>query len=82
MPIGFTELRHSALTLARAGNPSRGNQSVARALMFMIQITSEAARFNDVFEAVAGVMGSPSRDFTGLDSRLQSLENAWGPIST
>lgn len=79
--IRFSELTSAVNTLATADNPYGSNsQGVARALMFMIQYTSEAARFNDVANIFASIM--QQRDLTRrLPPRDVALENAWDPIS-
>lgn len=85
MPISFQELRQSTLALANqriGGNPSRDNQrEVARALMFMIQFTSEAARIKDVFETMASPLQTSQNDRNGLPPFQQELENDWSRIS-
>jgi hypothetical protein len=65
---------------------------VARSLMFMIQMTSEAARFNDVMGTARAIMYGPTYDgygnqlFSGTQQGLpvfqQYLENNWARISS
>jgi hypothetical protein len=87
--LSFPNLLSVVDTLATADNPNNaGNNSpmIAQALMFMIQYTSEAARFNDVFNSFARIMMFPTTDPNGrgttrLNSNTLGLENSWDPIS-
>ncbi|MET7648030.1 ribosome-inactivating family protein [Streptomyces sp. NPDC005426] len=82
MPISYTDFFNSVYNLAYADSPYGGNQQdVARSLMLMVQLTSEAARFNDVFGVGSDIMGS-WRNYTGLPLRQQYLENSWQRISS
>jgi hypothetical protein len=79
--IRFSALTSAVNTLATADIPyGNDSQGVAQALMFMIQYTSEAARFNDVANIFASIM--QQRDLTRrLPLRDLALENSWDPIS-
>ena len=78
MPISWFDLNGSVDQLATytGNNP----QATARSLMFMIQYTSEAARFYDVEGIMRTAMRTDQRQ-QGLPDRQQSLENNWGQIS-
>jgi hypothetical protein len=54
---------------------------VATSIMRMIQFTSEAARFNDVFGVAHDVMSHSWSNYSGLPLFQQYLENNWGRIS-
>lgn len=83
MPISYSDFFNSAYNLAYADNPYGGNQQdVARSLLLMVQLTSEAARFNDVYGVGAAIMGSPSNHYSGLPLTQQYLENSWQRISS
>jgi hypothetical protein len=74
---------NSFTNLASTTNLSGGHrQEVARSLMFMCQLTSEAARFNDVLGLMENIMGDRSTYYNGLPSLELSLENKWRSIST
>ncbi|GAA2726079.1 MULTISPECIES: ribosome-inactivating family protein [Streptomyces] len=81
MPISWNDIRASIVQLATADNPSSGSQreNTARSLSLMIQMLSEAARFNDVegtFRAAMGTWGVQH-----LPQQQQELENAWAALS-
>jgi hypothetical protein len=83
MPISFNDLVGSVTNLATTTSPYGGNQqAIARSLMFMIQFTSEAARFWDVYGLMAAIMNSYGSSYSGLPILQQYLENSWDPIST
>jgi Ribosome inactivating protein len=83
MPLSWSDMWNSFYNLAYA--ETSGNQSLARSLMFMIQFTSEAARFNDVYGVMADILRPGSNgtqvSYDGLPSRQQELENSWAQIS-
>jgi hypothetical protein len=90
MPISWLALNQSFLSLANVPGTTN-NQSLARALMFMIQYTSESARFYDVYQVMYNVMGNvpglgdaglgqPAR-YDGLPAAGQEYENNWSQIS-
>jgi hypothetical protein len=82
MQISFNDLTGSAENLATTGYPYGQNQeAVARSMMFMIQYTSEAARFSDVYGVMSAIMLSWSGYYNGLPILQQYLENAWYAIS-
>jgi hypothetical protein len=82
MPISYADLMGSMHNLARASNPYGGNQqNVARSLMFMIQYTAEAARFNDVNGVMRAIMVNSGNRYAGLPILQQRLENSWAAMS-
>jgi Ribosome inactivating protein len=80
MPISYNDLWGSWTNLANAGG-AVDSQAFARSLMFMIQFTSESARFNDVYGVMADIMGNFGREYNGLPAVQQELENNWSQIS-
>ena len=80
MPISYSDLWGSFSNLAFAGG-AMDAQSYARSLMFMIQFTSESARFNDVYGVMSDIMGNGT-SYNGLPAVQQELENSWSQIST
>ncbi|MBS2535733.1 hypothetical protein KGQ20_23510 [Catenulispora sp. NF23] len=82
MPISFNDLVGSVVNLANTGYPYGSNQqAIARSLMYMIQYTSESARFWDVYGVMAATMVSWSGFYNGLPILQQYLENSWDQIS-
>ncbi|MFD8750104.1 ribosome-inactivating family protein [Kitasatospora sp. NPDC059577] len=82
MPIGWYDLMGSIDNLATTGYPYGANQqNVARSLMFMIQFTSEAARFWDVYGVTRDIQGGNTPFYNGLPLTQQYLENSWDQIS-
>ncbi|MGW2161434.1 ribosome-inactivating family protein [Nonomuraea sp. NPDC001699] len=82
MPISFNDLWNSVFNLAWTTNPYGGNQvDVARSLLFMIQYTAEAARFNDVYGVMSAIMLNWNNYYNGLPVLQQYLENSWAAIS-
>jgi hypothetical protein len=85
MPISYEALGNAFLTLA-AGARS-GYQNLARALMFMIQYTSESARFYDVWQVMNNIMGTTPIGnvyppaYNGVPAAAQEYENNWSQIS-
>ncbi len=81
MPITWNDFWNSFYNLAYAdqGTPA-SNQAIARDLLFMIQYTSEAARFNDTFGVMSAIMGSTSANYTGLRPSSRRSRTA-GPRS-
>lgn len=78
-PLSFNDFWNSFYNLAYAGQD--GNQMyMARSLMLMIQLTSESARFNDVYGIGAHIMGSNAY-YPGLPLMQQYLENSWQRMS-
>ncbi|MFE3634206.1 ribosome-inactivating family protein [Streptomyces cellostaticus] len=80
MPMGYADFLGSVRNLAQytgGGN----QQDIARSLMFMIQVTSEAARFNDVFGIGSAITRSGGTTYHGLPPLQQFLENSWNRIS-
>nr|WP_255528284.1 ribosome-inactivating family protein [Streptacidiphilus sp. P02-A3a] len=82
MSISYEDFTSSILNLANATNPYGDNQQreVARSLMLMIQLTSEAARFNDVYGIGAAITGTDAH-YNGLPTMQQYLENSWQRMS-
>ena len=83
MPVSYNDLWNSAenLAWARTAMDQPSTQSYARSLMFMIQYTSEAARFNDVFGVMSAISGNNARRDNGIGALQQELENSWAQIS-
>jgi hypothetical protein len=85
IPISYEALGNASLTLA-AGARS-GYQNLARALMFMIQYTSESARFYDVWRVMNNIMGTTPIGnvyppaYNGVPAAAQEYENNWSQIS-
>ncbi|MBB2903361.1 hypothetical protein FHR75_004203 [Kineococcus radiotolerans] len=79
MPLSYTDFVASAENLA-SYQGSGSSRDVARSLSFMIQMTSEAARFNDVYGTLYAAMFA-GRPQNHLPLREQYLENQWSAIS-
>ncbi|GGM06596.1 hypothetical protein GCM10010129_58060 [Streptomyces fumigatiscleroticus] len=84
MQISYYDIRGSILQLANAqGNAITGvddRRSTARSLMQLIQMVSEAARFNDMEGVYREAVGTWDIR-RGLSSTLQDLENNWSNLS-
>ena len=80
MPISIDDLIGSVNQLA-ALTGVVNQQATARSLMFLIQFTSEAARFTDVAGVFEDVMGNPGQSYHGLPALQQEIENSWDQIS-
>jgi hypothetical protein len=83
MTVSYNDLWWSAenLALARGAIDQPSTLSYARSLMFMIQYTSEAARFNDVFGVMSAISGNNNRRDVGIGALQQELENSWAQIT-
>jgi Ribosome inactivating protein len=89
MPISWNDMWGSYSNLANAdgANGASDVQNFARSLMFMVQFTSESARFYDVYGVMADLMlnyGTQVGDagyYYGLPAVQQELENSWSQIS-
>ena len=68
MPISIDDLIGSVNQLA-ALTGVVNQQATARSLMFLIQFTSEAARFTDVAGVFEDVMGNPGQSYHGLPAQ-------------
>ncbi|MEV7603203.1 ribosome-inactivating family protein [Kitasatospora sp. NPDC089797] len=80
MPISWNDIRASIVQLATVGDPNAGDrQNTARSLSLMIQMLSEAARFNDVEGTFRAAMNS--WDVQSLPIQQQYLENNWAALS-
>jgi hypothetical protein len=82
MPVSMNDIYSSVASLATmtSGNVATGSQSAARSLMLLIQVTSEAARFSNVYGIMSQALGTPgSRG--GLPTQEQNLENNWSAMS-
>ena len=82
MPISMNDVYSSVASLATttSGNLATSAQSAARSLMLLIQVTSEAARFSNVYGIMSQALGTPdSRG--GLPTQEQNLENNWEAMS-
>jgi hypothetical protein len=80
MPINWTVLNANIGTLSNAAlqlNP----QNVPRALMFMIQYTSESARFYDTYQPMANIMQNRALYYPGVPAAAQEFENSWSQMS-
>ena len=79
-PFNYTSFWNSIFNLAYTTSPTgSAQQNVARSLTLMIQMTSEAARFNDVYGVAQDAMFQGS--YSGLPAFQQYLENNWATIS-
>ncbi|MFF3331342.1 ribosome-inactivating family protein [Streptomyces sp. NPDC002888] len=81
MPVAFWSVRQAILDLANQTAANSHPQTTARALMLLIQFTSEAARFNDLEGVFRDAMFSWDSSRTGIPEWLQHMENNWGMIS-
>ncbi|MFD9400313.1 ribosome-inactivating family protein [Streptomyces sp. NPDC060011] len=77
MNISFNDLWNSAWQLQYGGNTA----STARSLLFMIQYTSEAARFFDVYGVMSAIMANANTHYAGLPAIQQELETHWEQLS-
>ncbi|MBB5637076.1 hypothetical protein HDE68_002989 [Pedobacter cryoconitis] len=79
-PLNYNSFWNTFFNLAFMTDPTgpRTRES-AQSLMTMIQITSEAVRFPDVYNVIYNAMGAGT--YTGLPAYQQVLENRWGAIS-
>lgn len=81
MQISYNAVWNAAYNLAYY-TPSQGYMQVARSLLMMIQMTSESARFYDVYGMFSNIMLNPGSNYDGVPALQQNLENSWDPIST
>jgi hypothetical protein len=81
MPISMDDLIGSVDQLATLQPSAVNQQATARSLMFLIQFTSEAARFTDVTGVFQNAMGNPGASYPGLPALQQEIENSWDQIS-
>ncbi|MFJ2607522.1 ribosome-inactivating family protein [Streptomyces sp. NPDC091279] len=81
LPIHWNDIRASILQLANQTSATSNTQNTARSLMLLIQMTSEAARFNDLEGVFRGAMGDWGTGRQGLPTWQQNLENNWGILS-
>ncbi|MER6300731.1 ribosome-inactivating family protein [Kitasatospora sp. NPDC001539] len=79
--FSFGSARDAIFNLAYTTNPGPDSQHVARSLMSLIQFTSEAARFWEIYSLEATVMANGGRTINGLPGNLQDLEHNWGNLS-
>jgi hypothetical protein len=80
MPISWNDFWNSFYNLAYADQTAASNQAIARDLLFMIQYTSEAARFNDTYGVMSAIMLSAAAFCNGLPALQQEVENSWSQI--
>jgi hypothetical protein len=80
-PIAFWNVRQAVIDLANQQSVNGNPQTTARALLLLIQFTSEAARFNDVEGIFRNVMASWDNTYNGVPDWLQHMENNWGTLS-
>ncbi|MGC0421046.1 ribosome-inactivating family protein [Embleya sp. AB8] len=81
LPVYWNDIRASILQLANQTSANTNTQNTARSLMLLIQMTSEAARFNDLEGVFRAALGDWSWGQTGLPAWQQNLENNWGVLS-
>jgi hypothetical protein len=79
LAINWTAIRGAIFGLA-GYNGGGGNQALARNLLLMIQWTSEAIRFNDVYGVMNDVAANGA-SYPGLPYFQQRLENDWSAMS-
>ncbi|MBB6271782.1 hypothetical protein HDF26_002239 [Pedobacter cryoconitis] len=80
IPLNYNSFWNTFFNLAFMNDPTGSRlQGCAQSLLTMIQVTSEAVRFNDVYNLIYDAMGSGS--YTGLPAFQQRLENEWGAMS-
>lgn len=81
LEISFGTVRGAVNSLAGNIDPNARPHYAASALMLLIQFTSEAARFNHVFDMMSNIMGNPGHRYSGVPTLQQRLENNWRAIS-
>ncbi|QMU69805.1 ribosome-inactivating family protein [Streptacidiphilus sp. P02-A3a] len=82
MPISMNDIYSSVANLAttNSGNIGTSTLFASRSLMLLIQVTSEAARFNNVYGIMSQALGTPVTR-NSLPSQEQNLENNWAAMS-
>jgi hypothetical protein len=80
MPISLFALNGAWGNLATAGGAMQP-QNFARSLMFMIQFTSESARFYDTYQVFASIFAPRPASIVGVPPAAQEFENNWSQIS-
>ena len=79
-PLNYSSFWNTFFNLAFMTDPTGPRlQGCAQSLLTMIQVTSEAVRFIDVYNVIYDAMGSGS--YNGLPAYQQRLENQWGAMS-
>ena len=79
-PLNYNSFWNTFFNLAFTTDPTGSRlQACAQSMLTMIQVTSEAVRFNDVYNVIYDAMGSGT--YTGLPAYQQRLENEWGAMS-
>ena len=81
MTISYQGMWNTLYQLAYADQDQASNQAIASDLMFMIQFTSESARFYDVFGVMNDIMGNGNQVYNGLPAAQQELENNWAQMT-
>src|SRR3954465_5136119 len=81
MLISMNELIGSVNQLATLQPGGVNQEATARFLSFLIQFTSEAARFCDVAGVFTDVMTRPDSNYHGLPALQQNIENSWDQIT-
>ena len=81
MPISMNDLIGSVNQLATLQPGAVNQEATARSLSFLIQFTSEAARFWDVAGVFTDVMTRPNSGYGGLPAVQQYIENSWDQIT-
>ncbi|HEY2516444.1 MAG TPA: ribosome-inactivating family protein [Polyangiaceae bacterium] len=83
LTVSYGSLTNAVRTLASA-NPDTANgrdrQGIARALLLLIQLTAEAARFQAA-AAIGSQITATSTSLSAVPTDVQELENNWGAIS-
>jgi hypothetical protein len=79
-PVAFWSIRQAIIDLANQRSANDRPQTTARALLLLVQVTAEAARFSGVEEVFRGALSSWESE-TGIPEQLQHLENNWGTVS-
>jgi hypothetical protein len=80
--ISFNEVLGAVRRLAGTTEMTSNNRdAVAQALILMIQYTSEAARFNDVYRVMASIMENRDIRYSGMSPANRQLENSWDSLS-
>ncbi|WP_338703369.1 ribosome-inactivating family protein [Streptomyces sp. Q6] len=77
LPYSYSLLYNHAYQLQYGGDGS----STAASLLFMIQYTSEAVRFWDVYGVMVDIMRNGNTYYPALPLRQQELENDWSQLS-
>ncbi|MEV7930795.1 ribosome-inactivating family protein [Kitasatospora sp. NPDC088779] len=80
-PVSFDSVRRAVVDLANQRSADQDPRTTARALMLLLQFTSEAVRFNDVEGVFRNVLNDRGSSGSGIPSWVQQLENNWDALS-